>query len=174
MQFVSDGNPSSSALYLVDRGSQGKWYRWYDAKTDQWGRCGADMQEALDHKDSTGVGFFPWVGPLTGPKLNTKAPVETVVEDKAPPKASKPAKKMAKQRGAKLVVSKVGNVTVGSIVKPAGKTVHPDGTVWFREDRQKWVAMWNGKQEAARPTAEACLKFLTKKYGVTGTVIPKE
>jgi hypothetical protein len=46
--------------------------------------------------------------------------------------------------------------------------------VWFRADRQKWVAMWNGKQEAARPTADACLKFLAKKYGVTGTVIPKE
>mgnify|MGYP003350976762 FL=1 len=72
-----------------------------------------------------------------------------------------------------LVVSKVGNTRVGSIVK-GSKTLHPDGTVFFRADRGKWIAMWAGKQEAARPTAEACLAFLKKKYNHTGVVIPKE
>jgi len=102
-------------------------------------------------------------------------PVQVVTED-APkaPKQKKVARKMARQRTAdvkpKLVISKVGNTKVGSIVK-GSKTVHTDGTVFFREDRQKWIAMWNGKQEAARPTAEACLAFLKKKYNFDGIVI---
>jgi len=48
---------------------------------------------------------------------------------------------------------------------------YPDGTVWFRADRQKWIAMWGGKQEAARPTSTKALEFLMKKYSVSGTVI---
>ena len=99
-----------------------------------------------------------------------------VSEDK--PKQTKtpkaPAKKMARQRTAdvkaKLVITTVGNTRVGSIVK-GSKTLHPDGTVFFREDRQKWIAMMNGKQEAARPTPEACLAFLKKKYNVDGIVL---
>jgi hypothetical protein len=106
---------------------------------------------------------------LTGPNYVT----ETNKPAKAKPEKVKTAKaKPAKVKGvtAKLVVTTVGNTKVGSIVKGA-KTVHPDGTVFFREDRQKWVAMWNGKQEAARPTAEACLAFLKKKYNVEGVVL---
>jgi len=165
--------PTVSALYLVDRGAQGRWYRWYNAQTDQWGRCGIDMDEAVQNKDKTALDFFPWVGPLTGPNFATNKPVVEVTDTPAPKatKVKQPAKKMAKMRGVKQVI---GDTKVYSIMKSKAKIVHPDGTVWFREDRQKWVAMWNGKQEAARPTAEACLKFLTKKYGVTGTVIPKE
>ena len=178
MEFNSH-TPPQSALYLVDRGPQGRWYRWFNADTNQWGRCGADMNEALENKDTTAVEFFPWLGPLTGPKLNPNKPMETVTDTvkdtvksiKYPAKAAKPAKKMAKQRGVKQVI---GDTTVYSIMKSAAKVVHPDGTVWFRADRQKWIAQWGGKQEAARPTAEAALKFLAKKYGVTGTVIPKE
>jgi len=80
---------------------------------------------------------------------------------------------MARQRTAvpaKLVITTVGNTKVGSIVKGT-KTTHPDGTVFYREDRQKWIAMMNGKQEAARPTPEACLAFLKKKYNVDGIVL---
>jgi DNA-directed RNA polymerase subunit K/omega len=33
--------------------------------------------------------------------------------------------------------------------------------------------MYAGKQEAARPTADACLKFLKKKYDIVGVVIEK-
>ena len=61
-------------------------------------------------------------------------------------------------------VSKVPKVKVS-------KTAYPDGTVVFREDRQKWMAWYDGKSQAARPTQEAALAYLVKKYGVTGTVL---
>ena len=174
MQFNTD-KPTRTAMYLVDRGAQGKAYRWYNADTDQWGQCAFDMNEATDNKDKTAVGFFPWIGPLTGPNYkaaptahvsNTNNPVDFPKTKKA-----KAAKRMAKS---KLVVSQVGNTKVGSIVKASGKVQHPDGTVWYRADRGKWIAQWSGKQEAARPTAEACLAFLKKKYNHVGVVIPKE
>ena len=170
MEFNS-GKAPMTALYLVDRGMQGKYYRWYDADADRWGMCGADMQEAMDNKDKSAVGFFPWVGPLTGKNFNPAKPVVEVSEDK--PVKVKKTKKMAKSRGAKLVVTQVGNTKVGAVVKTSGKVVHPDGTVFFREDRQKWVAMWAGKQEAARPTAEACVNFLKKKYNFDAIVLAK-
>lgn len=165
MEFKTD-KPTVTALYLVDRGMQGKYYRWYNAETDQWGMCGMDMNEAVTNKDKTAVGFFPWVGPLTGPNFKASKPVSEVTEDA--PKAAKPAKK----RMAKLVVSQVGNTKVGSILKQPKQT-YEDGTVFYRADRGKWVAVWAGKQEAARPTAEACLAFLKKKYNHTGVVLPK-
>jgi len=172
MEFNTD-KPTRSAMYLVDRGMQGKHYRWYNAETDTWSLCGSDMNEANANKDKPSpVGFFPWIGPLTGPKFDANKEVVMVSEDK--PKSIKaPAKKMARQRTAtpaKLVIVTVGNTRVGSIVRGT-KTLHPDGAVWFREDRQKWVAMMNGKQEAARPTPEACLSFLKKKYNVEGVVL---
>lgn len=166
MEFVKSGNPTVSALYLVDRDKQGKAYRWFDAESDQWGMCGMEMNEALDNKDKTAVGFYPWVGPLTGPKFDANKPVVEVTDDK-PVKVKKAGKRMQK---AKLVITQVGNTKVGSIVK-GSKTTHPDGTVFFRADRNKWVAMWAGKQEAARPTPEACLAFLKKKYNHDGIVL---
>ena len=121
MQFNRDGNPTVSALYLVDRDKQGKYYRWFNAETDQWGMCGADMNEALDNKDKPSpVGFFPWVGPLTGKNFVPKSPVHVVDEDGKPTK--KPAKKMAKQRTAVVAAPKAPK---------APKSTHPDGTVWF-------------------------------------------
>mgnify|MGYP003349262659 CR=1 FL=1 len=180
MEF-NTGTPPISALYLVDRGPQGRYYRYYNAETDKWGMCGADMNEALKFRDNHStfefVGFFPWVGPLTGPKFDINEPVLEVTEDTPKqPKQKKVARKMARSRTgtpAKLVVSTVGNTRVGSIVKGT-KIVHPDGTVFFRADRNKWVAVYGGKQEAARPTAEACLNFLKKKYNVVGNVLNKE
>ena len=180
MDFISEGNPKASALYLVDRGMQGKWYRWFDADTNKWGMCGFDMNEALDNKDGKDIlGFFPWCGPLTGPKFVPESPVH-IVEDEKPTKTTKVAKqskRLAKQTGSKLVKSntKVSTKSNTKVLKPAKsvttKVTHPDGTVFFREDRQKWIAMMNGKQEAARPTIEACLAFLKKKYNVDGVVI---
>lgn len=172
MNFTQSGNPTMSALYLVDRGMQGKAYRWFDVESDQWGMCGTDMNEALENKSKTAVGFFPWVGPLTGPNFKSGKDIK-LSDDKPKAKAAaKPAKKrMAKS---KLVVTQVGNTKVGSIAKASGKTIHPDGTVFFRADRNKWIAMWAGKQEAARPTPEACLAFLKKKYNHDGIVLPKE
>jgi hypothetical protein len=164
MNFNADGNPTVTALYLVDRDKQGKYYRWFNAETGQWGRCGADMNEALEGKDQSAVGFFPWVGPLTGPNIKASKPIAVVTEDEPVTKAPKAAKKrMAKATAAPKTVK----------VKES-KATHPDGTVFYRADRGKWIAMWAGKQEAARPTAEACLAFLQKKYNHVGTVIPKE
>ena len=165
MEFVSDRNPTKSAIYLVDRDMQGKYYRYYNAETDSWSLCGSTLDEATSFKDKPSpVGFFPWVGPLTGPNYVT----ETSKQEKRKIAKVKVAK--APTVKAKLVVTTVGNTRVGSIVK-GSKTVHPDGTVFFREDRQKWIAMMGGKQEAARPTPEACLAFLKKKYNVDGVVL---
>lgn len=174
MEFNS-GKPTMTALYYVDRGAQGKAYRWYDADTDQWGMCGFDMQTALDNRTNTAVGFFPWVGPLTGTKFNPNKRINMVNEETSgkvmdamadaltgktkvakTPKA--PAKKMARQSGKALVAK---------VAKPSGKKqVYADGTIFFRADRNKWVAVMNGKQEAARPTIEACKNFLYKKYSL--------
>jgi len=168
MQF-NDTKPTKSGMYLVDRGMQGKAYRYYNDKADFWGMCGFDMSEANENKDKqSAVGFFPWIGPLTGPNYNADAPVADVVEDKVR-KVKPAAKKMAKMRGA-VAPTPVTKVKTPRVSTKAS-AVHPDGTVWFREDRQKRIAMMNGKQEAARPTAEACLKFLKKKYNVDGNVI---
>ncbi len=171
MEFQT-GKPPQTAMYLVDRGMQGKYYRWYDAETDSWSMCGSDMTEALSFVGRPSpVGFFPWVGPMTGPRFNPATGVaDTEVKTPKVAKAKPASRKMARQRTTKLVISKVGNTRVGSIVKGT-KTTHPDGTVFFREDRQKWIAMMNGKQEAARPTPEACLAFLKKKYNVEGVVL---
>lgn len=174
LQFNTD-KPTKSGMYLVDRGMQGKAYRYYNEKADFWGMCGFDMNEANENKDKTSaVGFFPWVGPLTGPKFDTNAPVVNVTEELA--RKTKPAKKMAKMRGAAVPTTpaapKAPKVKRTRVSTKAA-AVYPDGTVWYREDRQKWIAMMNGKQEAARPTAEACIKFLKKKYNIDGKVIAK-
>ena len=182
MEFRSD-KPTKTALYLVDRGMQGKAYRFYNAETDKWGGPGYDMNDALEAKDSYAtydtIGFFPWVGPLTGPNLKLDRPVPDIEFDDAPKtaKPKKQSKRLAKQTGSKLVDSNTNVVTKSntkvskSIKSVSTKVVHPDGTVFYRADRQKWVAMMNSKQEAARPTPEACLAFLKKKYNVTGKVI---
>ena len=171
MQFISDRNPTASALYLVDRGMQGKHYRWYDADTDQWSQWGWHMEDALANRDKpSAVEFFPWCGPLTGKKFDPEQPIKIVTDETEtkptkPAKAAKvkvPAKKMAKQRTAVVAAPKAPK---------APKSTHPDGTVWFRADRQKWIAQYGGKQEAARPTKEACLAFLKKKYNVDGVVV---
>jgi hypothetical protein len=173
LEFNTD-KPTKSGMYLVDRGMQGKAYRYYNEKADFWGMCGFDMNEANENKDKqSAVGFFPWVGPLTGPKFDTNAPVVDVTEESTRKAKVKPAKKMAKMRNAVAPSTPAAPKVKKTRVSTKASAVHPDGTVWYREDRQKWIAMMNGKQEAARPTAEACLKFLKKKYNVDGNVIAK-
>ena len=172
MLEFNTGTPPKTAMYFVDRGAQGKYYRWYNAETDTWSMCGADFAEAVSFIDRPSpVGFFPWVGPMTGPKftgnvvtVNTDEGNEKVVDGKTKKVKEVPVKK----KPAKASVGKLSPVP-----KSTGKAVHSDGTVFYREDRQKWVAVVGGKQEAARPTAEACLNFLTKKYGIAGTVTVK-
>jgi hypothetical protein len=162
MQFNSDGNPSRTAVYLVDRDKQGKWYRFYNAETDKWGRCESDLQDAYTSKDNESpVGFFPWVGPLTGPDFKQKAkkmidaetalvnePVDNIV-------SQKPIKPIKPKKPVKPVKSKVSVA---------------DGVIMFREDRQKYVTFIGGKQVAARPTVEAIQKYLMKNHGIEGTV----
>jgi hypothetical protein len=171
MEFSSE-KPTKSALYYVDRGAQGKYYRYYNAETDTWSLCGSDFAEAVANMDKPSpVGFFPWVGPMTGP--NFKGQVVTVSTDEGNEKVvdgkTKKVKPVPiKKKPAKAAVGKLSPVPVP---KYPSKVVHPDGTVFYREDRQKWVAVVGGRQEAARPTAEACVSFLTKKYGITGVVL---
>jgi ribosomal 50S subunit-recycling heat shock protein len=166
--IFNEDTPTKTGIYLIDRGMQGKQYRHYDAGTDVWSLSADTLIEAGNNIGiNSSVGFFPWVGPLTGP--NFKKGMEDKVEtnEDKPVKVAKAAKvkpaakKMAKQTGANLV---------NKIVKST-KITHPDGTVFFREDRQKWVAVANGTQEAARPTPEACLAFLKKKYNIDGVVL---
>jgi hypothetical protein len=184
IEFKTD-TPTKSALYLVDRGMQGKAYRYYNADTGKWGMCGYDFNEALEGKDNFNtfetVGVFPWAGPLTGPNLKLDRPVHMVqIEEPESTKPKKQSKRLAKQTGSKLVdsntkvVTKSNTKVLKSTKSSSTKVVHPDGTVFYRADRQKWVAVMNGKQEAARPTSDACLAFLKKKYNVTGTVLNKE
>ena len=171
MEF-SNEKPTKSAMYYVDRGMQGKYYRYYNADTDTWSLCGSDFAEAVANMNKPSpesVGFFPWVGPMTGPNFTGKVVTvkteegnEVVVDGKS----KKPALLPTKKKPAKASVGKLS-----PLPKSTGKAVHPDGTVFYREDRQKWVAVVGGKQEAARPTAEACLNFLMKKYGITGVVL---
>ena len=138
-----------------------KYYRWFNAETGQWGRCGADMNEALEGKDQSAVGFFPWVGPLTGPNFSAKkkdidaetALVNVPVETVAPVKPVKPVKA---KKPVKPVKSKVAIA---------------DGTIKFREDRQKYVTFIGGKQVAARPTVEAIEKFLKKNHNIEGVLV---
>ena len=74
----------------------------------------------------------------------------------------------------KPATPKVAKPVVAKTAKPS-KVVHPDGTVFFRTDRNKWIAVADGKQEAARDTAEKCIQFLNKKYpALTVNVLPKD
>lgn len=41
---------------------------------------------------------------------------------------------------------------------------YPDGTIFFRPDRNKWIAVLDGRQIAARGTSEACRNFLKKRF----------
>ena len=187
MEFNS-GTPPMTALYLVNRDKQGKYYRYYNADTDKWGMCGEDMNAALKGKDNHStydiVGFFPWVGPLTGPKLNPDKEMEMIVSEAVltpkGPKAAKAPKVAKAKKVAKKIVTKAAKrfeVQPGLVPKAVTKvvtnkdSVFADGTIFFRADRNKWVAMWNGKQEAARDSIEACQKFLLKKYGFSNSVV---
>lgn len=184
MEFNTE-TPTRTALYLVDRGLQGKYYRYYNADTDKWGSCGSDMNDALRNKDNHStyevVGFFPWVGPLTGPKLNPDKEMEMIVADAVlKPKAPKAPKIAKVKKVEKKTVTKAAKrfeTTPGLVTKAVTKvvtnkdSVFADGTIFFRADRSKWVAMWNNKQEAARDSIESCQKFLLKKYGFSESVV---
>jgi len=166
MTTFSTGTPSVSGLYKVDRDKLGTAFRFYNAETGHWGRCGYDATEAMAWREAkTAVGEFPWQGPLKAPKVEANSNYQ--FSEVALAVAAKVEKA---EKAAKVKAPKVAKVAA---VKAPKAAAYADGTVFFRADRSKWVAMWNGKQEAARPTAEACLNFLKKKYSVDGVVIPQ-
>lgn len=100
--------------------------------------------------------------------------VETPAKKTTKTKAVKQTKKAAKANPHAIAEAVVNNTRVVSTRKITSKTTTPkyeNGTVFFREDRQKWVAVWNNIQEAARPTKEGCIKFLMKKYNVEAIIV---
>ena len=72
------------------------------------------------------------------------------------------------------VKPKAKTQTGDKVTKPkaakVNKPVYQDGMVFFRADRNKWMAVLGGKPVAARPTKEKALEFLAKK-GIEGYVV---
>jgi hypothetical protein len=133
---------------------------------------------------------LPWRGPI---KVLAKQPATvalvadtpTVKVAKAPKvKAVKVAKAPKVQPVAEVALVNTTDIQVTPKTKPAkapkvktvkvakapkvktAKVTHVDGTITFREDRQKYMAWHGGKAEAARPTLEAAKAYLFKKYGM--------
>jgi hypothetical protein len=136
-----DGNPERVGVYQVNRGE--KIGIWFrNWNGEFWGLCEPTANEAAARSTyKSSIGELPWRG-LTSERQYKVAEVLAVE-----------VAKTAKRKVVKLDVK------------------HPDGTVFFRADRNKWVAVMNGKQEAARPTSEACLAYLKKKYSLEGRVV---
>ena len=191
---AADILPLHSGIYLVDRGPKlGQPLRYFDVDLQFWSRCCYDMDDLIANKNQpSAVGLLPWRGPvkvkdadnrvvqIDGRDTDVVQNVFPLTQDKpakvATPK-SKPvtkSKKAAKSVNPVAVKStvKVAKVKVAKVkpTKVSTKVVHPDGTIFYRADRNKWVAMLNGKQECARDTIEKCQLFLAKK-DFTGTVV---
>ena len=81
----------------------------------------------------------------------------------------KAALTMPKPIKAKVKVEKSAKVTKTPKVK-AAKPTFVDGQVFFRADRNKWMAVLGGKPVAARDTKEKALEFLAKK-GIEGYIV---
>ena len=154
--FNTGVNPVHTGIYIVDRGEKlGTPLRWFNAETQVWSRCEYTMEDILKSKDKPGaLGFLPWRGPVKVAKpvpVAEVALVNTTAVEVAP--KVKPVK-----------VPKVKAVKVPKV--KTAKVTHADGTITFREDRQKYMAWYGGKAEAARPTLEAAKAYLFKKYGM--------
>ena len=103
---------------------------------------------------------------------NTVVETKAVKTAKTGAKATKTAAKTAKTKKAakanphavaEAVVSNSRIVSTRKITSKTAAAKYADGTIFFRADRNKFVAMLNGKQEAARDTVEKCMQFLNKK-----------
>jgi hypothetical protein len=150
----STGKPEKSGIYIVDRGMQGKPFRFYNAETDQWGRCAYEIAEAVDSKSS--VGFFPWAGPVTHRP-------EVAIE-KAANSTPKPKKRQA------ATVALAPSQPKPKVVK-AKKVKYPDFTIVHRPDRNGFEGWYGGKAEAFRDTVEKVQSFFQKKYQKTGQLL---
>lgn len=103
---------------------------------------------------------------------NTATETVQVKTVKTGAKATKTAAKTAKPKKAakvnphavaEAIVSNTRIVSTRKITSKKTAAKHADGTIFFRADRNKFVAMLNGKQEAARDSIEKCMQFLNKK-----------
>jgi len=167
--FNTGVNPVHSGIYIVDRGDKlGTPLRWFDADTGKWSRCEYTMEDVINSRDKpSGLGFLPWRGPVkvAKPKPETQVQLVTEVIDQFGTVAKIPAVAVAKP--VKPAKAPKAPKAV-KVAKPkASKVSYPDGTIVFRADRNKYMAWFGGKAEAARPTVEAAQAFLTKKYNVS-------
>ena len=158
--FTADRNPTTSGLYIVDRGPLGTPCRYFNKDTDAWSLCAYGAEDALAVKDvPTAIGFLPWKGPVSVKDVPKAVPVVALV-------ASGPSKKalaIVAKAEASMPKLKAPKVAKAPKTKTA-KVTHADGTIFFREDRQKWVVVMDGKQPAARPTKEGVVKWLASKF----------
>jgi hypothetical protein len=168
--FNSGVNPVHSGLYVVDRGEKlGTPYRWFDAESQEWSRCEYLMEDVMQAKGKTGaLGFLPWRGPVKvlTPKATKEVSVVELMDSVGMDITGTKPVKVAKVKAPKTV--KVAKVKVA---KASTKETFADGTIVFRADRQKYMAWFGSKSEAARPTVDAAKAFLTKKYGITEFVV---
>lgn len=152
--FTKVGNPTKSGVYMVDRGPLGTPCRYYNATTDAWSLCVYGVEEALSVKDiPTAIGFLPWKGPVKAQPKASPSPVAALVGRPSAKALAIVAKAEAKTKAPKVPK-----------VKTETKATYADGTVFFREDRNKWMVAMDGKTPCARPTKEAAVAWLTKKY----------
>jgi hypothetical protein len=122
------------------------------------------MEDVMASKDIPGaLGFLPWRGPI---KVLAKQPTTVALVADI---ATAPTVKVAKAPKVKAVkVAKAPKVAkVAKVAKVSNKQTYADGSIVFRADRNKYMAWFGGKSEAARPTVDAAKSFLTKKYGIT-------
>jgi hypothetical protein len=161
--FNTDENPTEAGMYLVDRGDKfkGHWYRYYDGKGN-WGLMFETYQGAFGYRDQISpLKTLPW-----------RAIRQRTEEEMVAAEVQEKPVKVSKVKKDKLAVTKVTEkVEKAPKVAKVTKTKGNDGTVFFRADRSKWVAVMNGKQEAARDTKEGALAFLFKKYKIEGIVV---
>ena len=170
INFENQAMPSESGLYVINREKAGHFYRYYNAENKNWGFCSFDKTEAYEKRDTrSGVGFFGWSGPikLNDPEFNRDIRMEAPVVAKLPLASKKTKTVVSKQQD---VVEKQRTRNASKAPKVSKPTM-ANGTVFYRADRAKWVAVWDGKQEAARPTKEACIAFLNKKYSFKDVII---
>lgn len=159
--FTADRNPITSGLYVVDRGTLGQPCRYYTKDTDSWSLCAYGAEDALAVKDiPTAIGFLPWKGPVSVKDVPKPVPVAALV-------AGGPSKKalaiVAKAEANAVKAAKAPKVAKVKTAK-AAKVTHADGTIFFREDRSKWVVVVDGKQPCARPSKEGVVKWLASKH----------
>ena len=152
-------NPVHSGLYIVNRDALGQPFRWFNAETETWSRMEYEFELVEVVKDTKSpVGFLPWRGPVAVAAIQ---PVKAVAT--------------ANLEVAGEVDHGPSNKVIAKVAKPVkvkvAKDVLADGTVFFREDRQKWVVVVDGKQPAARPTKEGVIKWLAAKFPAIKAVV---